>query len=70
MTERQFAGYVEEVPVDFVMGSDSDIAIVEQAANTLDSFGVEYDAHIISAHRTHEKLDVYTRSIRERKMGL
>jgi len=38
--------------VGIVMGSDSDLPIVEKAINTLKSFGVPYEVHIFSAHRT------------------
>ncbi|MBQ8396085.1 MAG: 5-(carboxyamino)imidazole ribonucleotide mutase, partial [Oscillospiraceae bacterium] len=35
-----------------VMGSDSDMPIVKKAMDTLESFGVPYEVHIYSAHRT------------------
>ncbi len=38
--------------VGIIMGSDSDLAIMAQAAEVLDSFGVEYTVKILSAHRT------------------
>ena len=38
--------------VGIIMGSDSDLPVVEKAVNTLKSFGVPYEVHIISAHRT------------------
>ncbi len=41
--------------VGIVMGSDSDLSVVEKAMDTLKSFGVEYEAHIYSAHRTPEQ---------------
>src|SRR3990167_9672297 len=70
MTERQFTANIEQVPVNLVMGSDSDRGIVEQAADTLDQFEVEYIARIISAHRTYEELEDYATVIRLRKTGL
>jgi 5-(carboxyamino)imidazole ribonucleotide mutase len=42
--------------VSIVMGSDSDLPIMQQAAEMLDKFGVEYELDIVSAHRTPEKL--------------
>ena len=37
--------------VAIVMGSDSDWPIMEEAAKTLDSLGISYEADVISAHR-------------------
>lgn len=34
------------------MGSDSDLPVVRKAADTLQSFGVPYEMHVYSAHRT------------------
>ncbi len=38
--------------VAIVMGSDSDWSIVSACADTLEKFGVSYEAHVISAHRS------------------
>ncbi len=38
--------------VAIIMGSDSDLPIVQKAADTLRSFDVPYEMHIFSAHRT------------------
>ena len=38
--------------VAIIMGSDSDLPVVRKAADTLQSFGVPYEMHIYSAHRT------------------
>jgi len=38
--------------IGIVMGSDSDMPIVKKAMDTLESFGVPYEVHIFSAHRT------------------
>ncbi len=42
--------------VSIVMGSDSDLPIMKQAAEMLDLFGIAYEIDIVSAHRTPEKL--------------
>lgn len=42
--------------VSIVMGSDSDLPIMQQAAVMLESFGIGYEIDIVSAHRTPEKL--------------
>jgi 5-(carboxyamino)imidazole ribonucleotide mutase len=41
------------------MGSDSDWPVMEQAANTLDSFGVPCEARVLSAHRSPEHVREY-----------
>ena len=46
------------VIVGIVMGSDSDLPIMQDAAKALDSFGIKYEIKIISAHRSpHLALD-------------
>jgi len=46
----------ETPPVAIIMGSQSDWATMRAAAETLDRLGVAYDARIVSAHRTPERL--------------
>ena len=38
--------------VGIVMGSDSDLPIMRKAADTLAAFGVPFEVHVMSAHRT------------------
>ncbi len=38
--------------VAIIMGSDSDLPIVEKAISTLSDFGVPFSVHVLSAHRT------------------
>ena len=42
--------------VAIIMGSQSDWATMKHAADTLDALGVPFDARIVSAHRTPERL--------------
>jgi 5-(carboxyamino)imidazole ribonucleotide mutase len=42
--------------VSIVMGSDSDLPILKQAAQMLEKFNIDYEIDIVSAHRTPEKL--------------
>lgn len=42
--------------VSIVMGSDSDLPVMKQAAEMLEIFGIEYEIDIVSAHRTPGKL--------------
>ena len=45
--------------VGIIMGSDSDMEIMAQAAKVLEDFGVSYDMDIISAHREPQELMDY-----------
>lgn len=38
------------------MGSDSDLAVMEQAAQILEEFGIKYEMSIVSAHRTPARM--------------
>ena len=38
--------------VAIIMGSDSDLPVVEKAINTLNQYGVPFEVHVFSAHRT------------------
>lgn len=38
--------------IGVIMGSDSDLPVVEKAINTLKEYGVPYEVHVYSAHRT------------------
>jgi 5-(carboxyamino)imidazole ribonucleotide mutase len=47
---------ITRAPVAIVMGSQSDWPTMSRAAEMLDRLGVAYDARIVSAHRTPERL--------------
>lgn len=47
---------MEEKLVSIVMGSDSDLPIMKQAAEMLEMFDIGHEIDIVSAHRTPEKL--------------
>jgi 5-(carboxyamino)imidazole ribonucleotide mutase len=49
------------VPVAIVMGSQSDWATMIRAAEALDKLGVGYDARIVSAHRTPDRLVAFAK---------
>jgi 5-(carboxyamino)imidazole ribonucleotide mutase len=54
--------------VSIVMGSDSDLPIMKQAAEMLDQFGIAYEIDIVSAHRTPEKLFEFASNAHSRGM--
>lgn len=47
--------------IGILMGSDSDLPTMQEAAKILDEFGVPFELRICSAHRTPEKLVRYAR---------
>ena len=47
--------------VAIVMGSQSDWTTMQRAAEALDKLGVEYDARIVSAHRTPDRLVAFAK---------
>ena len=52
--------------VGIVMGSESDLPIMEAAAEILKEFGVPYEARVLSAHRTPEATNIYAETAYER----
>ena len=52
----------QAVPVAIIMGSQSDWATMRHAAQTLDTLGIGYEARIVSAHRTPDRLYDFARS--------
>lgn len=56
--------------VAIVMGSDSDLKVVEKAIATLKDYGIETDVHVFSAHRTPAEARDFTLSARENGIGV
>ena len=56
--------------VGIVMGSDSDLPVIEKAVNTLKELGVPYEVHIFSAHRTPEEARNFAVSARSNGIGV
>ena len=52
-------------PVAIIMGSQSDWGTMRNAAETLDALGIAYDARIVSAHRTPDRLVAFAKGARE-----
>lgn len=51
--------------VSIIMGSDSDLSIMKDAANFLDTIGISYEMKILSVHRTPEKAMEYAEKLKE-----
>jgi phosphoribosylaminoimidazole carboxylase PurE protein len=52
--------------VGIVMGSDSDLEVMMEAARALKEFGIECDMTVASAHRTPRRVEKYAESLEER----
>lgn len=48
--------------VSIIMGSDSDLPIMRQAADILDELGVQFELTIVSAHRTPDRMVTYAKN--------
>lgn len=55
--------------VGIIMGSDSDLPVVEKAINTLKEYGVPFEVHVYSAHRTPVEAKEFSASARENGFG-
>ena len=52
--------------VGIIMGSDSDLPVMQEAANILKEFNVPFEMTIVSAHRTPERLYTYAKEAKEK----
>ncbi len=52
--------------VGVIMGSQSDWPTMRHCCRTLDQFGIAYQSHIVSAHRTPDRMGQYARTAREK----
>lgn len=56
--------------VGVLMGSDSDLPVVRKALDTLRAFGVPYEVHVYSAHRTPAQAQAFCSSARDQGFGV
>ena len=56
--------------VGIVMGSDSDLPIIQKATDMLDTLGIPYEVHVYSAHRTPDEARDFARNARENGFGV
>lgn len=55
--------------IAIIMGSDSDLPVVKKAADMLAEFGVPYEVHVFSAHRTPAQAAQFSREARANGFG-
>ncbi len=56
--------------VAIVMGSASDLPVVEKAIETLGAYGVPYEVHVYSAHRTPVEAKAFSENARQNGFGV
>lgn len=56
--------------VGIIMGSKSDLVVMQDAVDVLGELGVECEVKVVSAHRTPEFMFEYAKSARERGLGV
>lgn len=55
-----------KIKVGIIMGSKSDLPVMQDAADVLKELGVEYEITVVSAHRTPDRMFTYARAAAER----
>lgn len=56
--------------VGIVMGSDSDLPVLEKAIETLKEFSVPFEVHVYSAHRTPKKAIEFSKNAEDKNFGV
>ena len=56
--------------VGIIMGSDSDLPIIRKATDILSSFGIPFEAHVYSAHRTPVEASEFAKNARKNGFGV
>ena len=59
---------MKNIDVAIIMGSDSDLSIMKDAAKFLDDMGISYEMKILSVHRTPEKASAYAEELKMRNV--
>ena len=55
--------------IGIVMGSDSDLPVIEKAVNVLKELEIPYEVHVYSAHRTPEEAAAFSKNARTNGFG-
>ena len=58
------------IEVGIIMGSDSDLIVMQSAADLLDVFGIKYELRIVSAHRTPQHMYKYAKDAKTRGLKI
>ena len=63
---KQQTSKQETIDVGIIMGSDSDLNIMQAAADILKQFAIPFELTVVSAHRTPSRMVEYAKTARER----
>jgi 5-(carboxyamino)imidazole ribonucleotide mutase len=56
--------------VGIIMGSKSDLPIMQEAADILDELGIDYEINVVSAHRTPDRMYEYAKTAVDRGISV
>ena len=56
--------------VAVIMGSDSDFPVLKGCIDTLNNFSIEFDVHVMSAHRTPDKAEKFSKKAYDNGYGV
>ncbi|MGI4020356.1 MAG: 5-(carboxyamino)imidazole ribonucleotide mutase [Janthinobacterium lividum] len=56
----------KEIKIGIIMGSKSDLPVMQDAANVLKELGIDFEITVVSAHRTPERMFSYAKSAADR----
>ena len=59
---------MENIDISIIMGSDSDLSIMKDAAKFLSDMGISYEMKILSVHRTPERAMEYAEELKKRNV--
>ena len=60
----------ESIKVGIIMGSKSDLSVMQDAADVLKELGVLFEITVVSAHRTPERMFEYSKSAHKRGLKI
>jgi 5-(carboxyamino)imidazole ribonucleotide mutase len=61
---------MKKVDIAIIMGSDSDLEVMQEAAKVLDEFQIPYVVTVVSAHRTPDRLFDFAKSAKEKNIKI
>lgn len=72
MSQEPSANNLSQKPVlvGIIMGSDSDLPVMQPAADILEQFGIPYEITVVSAHRTPKRMMDYAGSAKKRGLKI
>ena len=65
-TYQEFIDDKSQPAVGIIMGSDSDLEVMKEAARVLEEFSIPFEITVVSAHRTPERMFTYAKEARGR----